>query len=254
MNSLASMQREGKGRPKDLPAAIEWYKKAAALNNLDAINNLGQMHEAGEGVTKNLEVAIEFYQQAANGGHLDAQTNLGYIYEHGSEDDVRYMHTCLHCTWPVRAAGYSCHILLACMSVLLCLQNNYVPIDLDAASAWYTEASEKGYAKAQNNLGYLYFIGAVGGTPDYAQAIKWFTKYALHSSSHRMAACGSSAGTHMLLSMLCCAVLIGLLIRAMPVPRIISVSALRVAKVWHVMKNRLCITINRLLSRIIQVH
>ncbi len=63
----------------------------------------------GEGVTKNLEVAIEFYQQAANGGHLDAQTNLGYIYEHGSEDD-----------------------------------NNYVPIDLDAAAAWYGEASEKG--------------------------------------------------------------------------------------------------------------
>ncbi len=60
------------------------------------------------GVSKNLEVAIEFYQQAANGGHLDAQTNLGYIYEHGSEDD-----------------------------------NNYVPIDLDAAAAWYREASEK---------------------------------------------------------------------------------------------------------------
>lgn len=58
-----------------------------------------------------------------------------------------------------------------------------MPIDLDAAAAWYTEASEKGYAKAQNNLGYLYFIGAVGGTPDYAAAIKWFTRAAEQGSA-----------------------------------------------------------------------
>lgn len=62
---------------------------------------------------------------------------------------------------------------IAAVAIVRSITTDYVPIDLDAAAAWYTEASEKGYAKAQNNLGYLYFIGAVGGAPDYQQAIKW---------------------------------------------------------------------------------
>jgi hypothetical protein len=38
INALASMYREGRGTQKDLPLAVEWLKKAAALNSLDAIN------------------------------------------------------------------------------------------------------------------------------------------------------------------------------------------------------------------------
>ena len=44
LNSLATMYREGKGTPKDLPQAIDCYKKAAALSNLDAINKSDPSH------------------------------------------------------------------------------------------------------------------------------------------------------------------------------------------------------------------
>jgi hypothetical protein len=64
MCALANMYREGIGVPggrstANTQHAIELYKRAAALGNLDAVNQLGIMHEAGEGVPKNLEIAIE---------------------------------------------------------------------------------------------------------------------------------------------------------------------------------------------------
>jgi uncharacterized protein len=69
--------------------------------------------------------------------------------------------------------------------------SNYVPQDTSAAAAWYQEAAEKGYAKAMNNLAYLYFTGEISATqqsesekqsnaappqrkPDYALALQWF--------------------------------------------------------------------------------
>ena len=64
MCALANMYREGIGvsggrSSPNTQQAIELYKRAAALGNLDAVNQLGIMHEAGEGVPKNLEIAIE---------------------------------------------------------------------------------------------------------------------------------------------------------------------------------------------------
>lgn len=53
-----------------------------------------------------------------------------------------------------------------------------MPVDIDAAAAWYREAAEKGYAKAMNNLAYLYYIGAVNGKKEYEEAVHWFRQAA----------------------------------------------------------------------------
>ncbi len=45
------------------------------------------------------------------------------------------------------------------------------------AAAWYRKAAEQGDANAQNNLGMMYDIG-LGVTKDYAQAAVWFRKAA----------------------------------------------------------------------------
>jgi TPR repeat protein len=77
-----------------------------------------------------------------------------------------------------------------------------VDVNREAAIHWYTEAATKLYAKAQNNLGYLYFVGTDNGmtllsyrslldciinssylcicivNPDYLTAVKWFIRAA----------------------------------------------------------------------------
>lgn len=150
MTAVGSMLREGKGTEKDTAEAIEWYTKSALRKDLNAINQLGQMFEVGEGVEQNIVKALQLYHQAARAGHLDAMTNLAWNYENGSLDE-----------------------------------DNYVPVDISCAMQWYTIAAKHGYAKAQNCLGYLYYIGAETGTPNYEKAIKWWSKAASrgHSAS-----------------------------------------------------------------------
>jgi len=133
------------GIARDIAAALRAYQKAAKLNNLEAINILAQHYEAGTlNLKKSLDTAVSLYQTAANGGNADAMTNLGYLYECGGEDT-------------------------------LC----YIPVDIEAAQAWYTLAATKyKHAKAMNNLAALYYRGAIGtesnGLPDYYEAYKYF--------------------------------------------------------------------------------
>lgn len=54
-----------------------------------------------------------------------------------------------------------------------------VEANRDAAISWYTEAATQLYAKAQNNLGFLYYIGSDNGTSytsctnDFPMPIIW---------------------------------------------------------------------------------
>ncbi len=47
-----------------------------------------------------------------------------------------------------------------------------VPQDFAEAVKWYHKAAEQGYAKAQNNLGFMYKNG-LGVPRDYVQAYIW---------------------------------------------------------------------------------
>ncbi len=47
-----------------------------------------------------------------------------------------------------------------------------VPQDYAEAVKWYRKAAEQGYAKAQNNLGLMY-VGSLGVPQDYVQAHMW---------------------------------------------------------------------------------
>jgi len=69
--------------------------------------------------------AGEYYQRAADLAQLDAMTNIGFLFEKGLG----------------------------------------VTRDLDAALHFYRAAAARGYAKAQNNLGSMYYSGSgvVGG-------------------------------------------------------------------------------------------
>jgi uncharacterized protein len=63
-----------------------------------------------------------------------------------------------------------------------------VPQNYAEAVEWYRKAADRGFAKAQSNLGFMYENGR-GVSQNYAEAIKWWRKAAeqgLASAQHNL--------------------------------------------------------------------
>ena len=65
--------------------------------------------------------------------------------------------------------------------------------DYAKAVKWYHKAAEKGYVKAQFNLGLMYGNGE-GVTQDYAEAVRWYRKAAKQGHAKAQFNLGSSHG------------------------------------------------------------
>jgi TPR repeat protein len=59
--------------------AREWYEKAAAKDNTDAMVNLGSLYENGEGMPQDFAKAREWYEKAAANGYPEANEYLGSL-------------------------------------------------------------------------------------------------------------------------------------------------------------------------------
>jgi TPR repeat protein len=70
------MYDEGAGRPQDLAAAADWYRKAAQQGFVDAQTNLGMMYYHGQGVSRNHDEAAKWFRLAADQGDSEA---AGYL-------------------------------------------------------------------------------------------------------------------------------------------------------------------------------
>lgn len=77
------MAEEGKGCTKDMTLAAENYKRAAEQGNAKAILALAKLYETGEGVAKNPEEAAKLYQSLADRGNGYAQYQLAMLYANG---------------------------------------------------------------------------------------------------------------------------------------------------------------------------
>ena len=80
MNNLAELLAKGDGVPQDLEQAMDWYRRAAELDDECAWYNLGWYHEqAGE-----LDQALECLLRADELGDDSACWGLGRFYETGT--------------------------------------------------------------------------------------------------------------------------------------------------------------------------
>ena len=77
------MYHIGKGKPKDLLKAYNWYQKAAKQNDPIAQNNLGVFYEQGLAVKQNYGNAAKWYRESAEWGYRYGQYNLGMLYYAG---------------------------------------------------------------------------------------------------------------------------------------------------------------------------
>ena len=71
------------GVPKDLDAAVAWYRRAAEQGERIAQYNLAVMLVRGDGVEPDPEEALNWYRKAAEQGVPEAQIALGDVYATG---------------------------------------------------------------------------------------------------------------------------------------------------------------------------
>ncbi len=127
-------------------------------------HDLGEMYRDGEGVPQDYVEAAKWYRRAAEQGNAWAQGNLGWMYFFGygvPRDNIEAN------KWIRKAAEKG------------------VPHDV-LKEVWYEKAAEQGNARAQFELGRMYYMyyHSVGGVPDYGKAAKWFQKAAEQGDVH----------------------------------------------------------------------
>jgi len=68
-------------------SAVNFFEKAAELNDKDALYQLGNAYLEGRGVSQNLNKSFEYYLKSANLEHEKAQYNVGLFYLQGKLGD-----------------------------------------------------------------------------------------------------------------------------------------------------------------------
>ncbi|GHU20429.1 hypothetical protein FACS189472_11740 [Alphaproteobacteria bacterium] len=132
--------------PKNSVITFEWILKAANQNNAEAQLALGNLYSCGTAtVKKDSAKAIEWYAKAAEGlaraaakGDAEALCYLGIMHDE----------------------GYG------------------MPEDPKKAFELYVQAANKGNARAQRNLGYMYRFGNSAVEKDFNKAFEWRMKAA----------------------------------------------------------------------------
>lgn len=69
----------GLGTNVDYPKAYVYAEKAAKLGDEAAMETLGQLFESGKGVPKNIQIALEWYRKAADLGNEEAMKRLNVL-------------------------------------------------------------------------------------------------------------------------------------------------------------------------------
>ena len=139
----------GQGFQQNLTEALKWFSVAAKNGNKNAQFLLGEMYSDGQGTELNLSLAKEWYEKSAAQGHVSAQKKLDKLQK----------------SWNV---PYK-QLTVADMAGKV--------IDGDAYFVSAANSAQSGDAKAQFELGVMYFRG-IGVPQDYIKALDFFEKAA----------------------------------------------------------------------------
>ena len=175
----------GVGVTQDYAKAREWFEKAAAKDNLNAMNALGMLFANGLGVPLDYSKAHELFEKAAAKDHADAMYNLGVLFLHGR--GVAQDYAKAHEFFGKAAAKDDA----PAMNGLGTLYHDGKGVTQDYAKAheWYEKAAAKDYADAMDNLSKLYFQGH-GVPQDYDKAREWAEKAVDKGNTEAMAKLG----------------------------------------------------------------
>ena len=156
----------------DYPATpLELLHKAATQNVPEAALELGNRYYLGEGVPRDTAASVAWWQRAATHGSARAAYNLGITALAGDPADSRDARALLQ-----QAADGDIAAAWFALGVLDLREPADTPA-YRAACASFTEAAERGNARAQANLGAMYERG-IACPRDGAAALDWYRRAA----------------------------------------------------------------------------
>jgi TPR repeat protein len=148
MFALGECYLLSKGVTRDPKLALEWLDKAAAQNDVQALNKLGDLSYRGiPGVLEpDIKKAFWYFSSAKDLGYPDAYGNLGALFMKapaGLRDEKMAVE--------IFKQGIDKGDARSMCFYAICLEDGVGGLakDPDAARPWYVKAAEQGVAKAQ---------------------------------------------------------------------------------------------------------
>lgn len=204
---LGQMNLTGTGTKKDISIAKEYFEKAAALDNADALYGLGKLYLDKESGWYDIEKALDFLVSAAQKGHSYAQYTLGKLFVTGEtypqnadyalywlEEAAKQDNTDAQCLLgktlligeaieqdAERAAEKKNSYAAYLAGKIRLTEEAYK--DAEKAIRWFQTAAEEGNDFAEYQLGKIYLYGN-GVEKDYDTAIRWLTASAEHGNQY----------------------------------------------------------------------
>jgi TPR repeat protein len=148
---------------------LEYNREMAQNGNAAAQYELGMCYFAGNGVLQDYQKAAYWFRQAAQQGDMHAQYAIGacYLEGKGVEADIN------NAIYWYEQSAINGYVVAQCElgACLIRLK------DYESAFIWMYKAAEAGFAKAQYNLGNMYYCGH-GVQADFNKFEYWIRKSA----------------------------------------------------------------------------
>jgi TPR repeat protein len=183
LDLLAAAYTKGDGVPKNVPRAINIYKKLTESSSRFSIlgeidpgcraDELARIYREGDGVPKDMAEAAKWYRKAAEQGDADAQFWLGWAYEMGKGVETNIVGAVKWYREAAEQGDADAQFALGCVYQ----DGGGVPKNFSEAIKWYRKAAEQGTTAAEARLGSMYQDGQ-GVPQDYSEALKWYCKAA----------------------------------------------------------------------------
>jgi TPR repeat protein len=159
----------GRGIPIDFTVAAEFFKRAADLDDVEAMNSFACCLEQGQGVDADIDQAILYYQKSAKQGHPDGMYTFARCLEYGkgiSKDLFRAAKYYRLSAEQNNAAAQN--------SFWICLERGIgVHKNTFLAAQYYQRAAEQGHVDGANNFGFCLEHGS-GVERDIEMATEYY--------------------------------------------------------------------------------
>jgi TPR repeat protein len=169
----------------DHDRAFSLYVQASKQNHAAATYRAAVCYEIGAGPKKDYARAVQFYRKAAALGDIDAMYKLAMILLNGSMNTMKNEREGV--TWLKRAAQAADENHPEALHELAVVYEKggiaSAIIDEKYARELYTKAAQLGYAPSQFKLGYCYEYGTLTCEVDPKRSIAWYTAAAQHGNA-----------------------------------------------------------------------
>ncbi len=190
---LGRMVAGGMGVPKDLAAAIGWYRLAAEQGHAESQARLGSHYFLGTGLAKSYPDAARWSRLAAGQGHGGAAYNLAKLYRQGGQglaadpaEAQKWGKIAMAKGFPdpFKDAPAQPQHTEADLAVFEEGQRYYKAGDMARAAQTFRRCAGEGDAACQLQLGWHYDVGK--GVPrNDVEAVRWYRAAA--EQNHRVA-------------------------------------------------------------------